>query len=199
MIKDIKDPTLKKPTPAEFKVADNNTPLFQFFIEALKDIYWAEKQLLIALPKLEAAATTNELTLAFGEHLSQTRDHITRLEQVFEIAGQPAEAKTCFAMQGLLKEADSIVEETDEGSMTRDAAIILAAQKVEHYEIATYGSLTEYAKTLGMNDAHGLLQLTLDEERMTDQGLTLIAQNKINWEAELEDETDGSTTRRNSL
>lgn len=199
MSKDIKDPSLKKPTPAGFGVAQGNTPLFAFFIEALKDIYWAEKQLLLALPKMEAAATTNELTLAIGEHLSETRGHIKRLEQVFEIAGQPAEAKTCFAMQGLLKEADSIVEETDEGSMTRDAAIIMAAQKVEHYEIATYGSLTEYAKTLGLNDARGLLQLTLDEERMADQGLTLIAQNKINWEAELEDVTEGSPIRRNSL
>jgi ferritin-like metal-binding protein YciE len=182
----IKDPSLKKPTPAQRIIAGDNSPLFWFFIEGLKDIYWAEKQLLLALPKMEAAATTNELTLAIGEHLSQTNGHIKRLEQVFDIVRLPAEAKVCFAMQGLLKEADSIVEETDEGSMTRDAAIIMAAQKVEHYEIATYGSLTEYAKTLGLNEAHGLLQLTLDEERMADQGLTLIAQNKINWEAELE-------------
>lgn len=87
------------------------------------------------------------------------------------------------------------MEETAEGSMTRDAAIIMAAQKVEHYEIATYGSLTEYAKTIGRNDVKGLLQLTLDEERMADQGLTLIAQNKINWEAELEDVEEKQNTR----
>ena len=90
-------------------------------------------------------------------------------------------------MEGLVKEGDSILEETEEGSMTRDAAIIMACQKVEHYEIATYGSLVEYSKTLGLNEARGLLQLTLDEERMADQGLTLIAQNKVNWESEVED------------
>ncbi len=192
MKKDIKDPSLKKPTPAEYGVAEGNSPLFLFFIEGLKDIYWAEKQLLEALPKMEAAATTNELMLAISEHLSQTQGHIKRLEKVFEIVGQPAKGKTCFAMQGLIREAVSIMEETDEGSMTRDAAIIMAAQKVEHYEISTYGSLTEYAKTLGLNDAHGLLQLTLDEERMADQGLTMIAQNKINWEAELENVEEAS-------
>ncbi|HEV7783292.1 MAG TPA: ferritin-like domain-containing protein [Chitinophagaceae bacterium] len=192
MAKDIKDPTLKKPTPVSFGAEKGNSPLFKFFIEGLKDIYWAEKQLIVALPKMEAAATTNELTLAVGEHLAQTNNHVRRLEKIFAIIGHPAEGKVCFAMQGLLKEADSIVEETDEGSMTRDAAIIMAAQKVEHYEIATYGSLTEYAKLLGLNDVHGLLQLTLDEERMTDQGLTLIAQNKINWEAELEEVSEGS-------
>ena len=187
MSKDIKDPSLKKPTPAEYGVAESSSPLFQFFIEGLKDIYWAEQQLLAAIPRMEAAATTNELMNAMSKHLSETQDHIKRLENVFSIIGEPAEGKVCFAMQGLIKEAESIMEETDEGSMTRDAAIIMAAQKVEHYEIATYGSLTEYAKTLGLNDAHGLLQLTLDEERMADQALTLIAQNKINWEAELED------------
>lgn len=186
MAKDIKDPTLKKPTPAEYGVAEGNSPLFQFFIEGLKDIYWAEQQLLEAIPKMEAAATTNELMNALSKHLSETKGHVKRLEQVFSIIGEPAKGKVCFAMQGLIKEAESIMEETDEGSATRDAAIIMAAQKVEHYEIATYGSLMEYAKTLGLQDARGLLQLTLDEERMTDHGLTLIAQNKINWEAERE-------------
>ena len=186
MLKDIKDPTLKKPTPAGLGITDRNSSLFQFFIEELKDIYWAEQQLLQVLPKLEAAATTNELMLAISKHLSETRGHVARLEKVFQIVGQPPEGKTCFAMQGLIKEAESILDDTDEGSMTRDAAIIMSTQKVEHYEIATYGSLTEYAKTLGMNDAHGLLQLSLDEERMADQTLTLIAQNKINWEADFE-------------
>jgi ferritin-like metal-binding protein YciE len=183
---DIKDPGLKKPTPAEFRFDKANSRLFQFFIEGLKDIYWAEQQLIEALTKMEAAATTTELILAISVHLNQTNGHIKRLEKVFQIAGHNPEAKVCFAMEGLVKEANSILEETDDGSMTRDAAIIMAAQKMEHYEIATYGSLTEYAKTLGLNDAHGLLQLTLDEERMADQGLTVIAQNKINWEAERE-------------
>jgi ferritin-like metal-binding protein YciE len=200
MLKDIKDPALKKPTPAEPGFKRVNTPLFQFFLEALKDIYWAEQQLIQALPEMEVAATSNELKSAISEHLIETNGHINRLAKVFKIAGQAAEGKVCFAMQGLIKEARSIVEETAEGSMTRDAAIILAAQKVEHYEIATYGALTEYAKTLGLNDAHGLLQLTLDEERMADQGLTLIAQNKINWESELEGvQQSGEGLRRSSL
>jgi ferritin-like metal-binding protein YciE len=187
MANNIKDPKLKKPTPVEYVIAGSNSLLKKFFIDALKDIYWAEKELLKALPKMKAATTTGELTEAIGEHISQTKGHVKRLEKVFELIGEPPEAKVCFAMQGLVKEGDSIVEETEEGSMTRDAAIIMAAQKVEHYEIATYGSLVEYAKTLGLNEAHGILQLTLEEERMTDQGLTLIAQNKINWEAELEE------------
>jgi len=197
MSKDIKDPSLKKPTPAQFHVAEGNSQLFQFFIEALKDIYWAEQQLLEALPKMEASATTKELMLAIREHHIQTQGHVKRLEKVFSIIGQPAKGKVCFAMQGLIKEAESILDETDEGSITRDAAIIMAAQKVEHYEIATYGSLTEYKKTIGLKDAHGLLQLTLDEERMADQGLTLIAQNKINWEAVLEDAEHTSEFRNN--
>ena len=187
MVKDIKDPSLKKPTPANPGIEAGNSPLFGFFIDTVKDIYWAEQQLLEALPKMEAAATSDELKMAVTEHLAETKGHVKRLEKVFAIAGERTEGKVCFAMQGLIKEAESIMDETEEGSMTRDAAIILAAQKVEHYEIATYGALTEYAKTLGLNDAHGLLQLTLDEERMADQGLTLIAQNKINWEAELEE------------
>jgi ferritin-like metal-binding protein YciE len=186
MANNVKDPKLKKPTPAENSGAGSNSPLKKFFIDALKDIYWAEKELLRALPKMQAATTTDELTQSIREHIGQTKGHVKRLEKVFNLVDHPAEAKICFAMQGLIREGDSIVEETEEGSMTRDAAIIMAAQKVEHYEIATYGSLVEYAKTLGLNEAHGILQLTLDEERMTDQGLTLIAQNKINWEAELE-------------
>lgn len=187
MSKDIKDPTLKKPTPATTDAPGNKSLLFQFFIEALKDIYWAEQQLVHALHKMKAAASTNELTIAFGEHIAQTKGHIKRLEKVFGIVGQPAEGKVCFAMEGILKEAYSIIEETEAGSITRDAALIMGAQKIEHYEITTYGSLTEFSKTLALNDAHGLLHSTLDEERLTDQGLTLIAQNKINWEAELED------------
>ena len=186
MTNDIKDPSLKKPTPAKAGVEQGNTPMRNFFIAALKDIYWAEQELVKSLPKMQQAASTTELQQAFEKHLKETNVHVQRLQEVFKLLDTPAEAKLCHAMQGLLKEAGSIIEETREGSMTRDAGIILAAQKVEHYEIATYGSLTEYAKTLGMQAVHGILQLTLDEERMTDQGLTLIAQNKINWEADLE-------------
>lgn len=105
MEKNIKNPTLKKPTPAEFGVAAGSTQLFQFFVEGLKDIYWAEQQLLVALPKMEVAATTNELMNAISEHFSQTKTHVTRLEKVFQMIGHKAEAKVCFAMQGLIRKA----------------------------------------------------------------------------------------------
>jgi ferritin-like metal-binding protein YciE len=192
MEQNIKAPELKKPTPA-VPVKQSGSPLQLFFVEALKDIYWAEKELTNALPKMIMAATTTELMAAIEEHLAETENHVLRLEEIFGILGKPAETKICFAMQGLLKEAESIVAETNDGSVTRDAALIMAAQKVEHYEIATYGSLVEYAKTLGYNDIHGILQTTFEEERMADQGLTLIAQNKINWEAEI---TDGLARRK---
>jgi ferritin-like metal-binding protein YciE len=196
MANEEKDPALKMPAPARYGWAEGNSPLEKFFIEALKDIYWAEKQLLNALPKMQKATTTEELNRAIGEHITQTEQHVKRIEKVFEICGRQAVAKKCFVMEGLMKESDSIVEETEEGTMTRDAAVILAAQKVEHYEIATYGGLVEYARTLGLNEAHGLLQATLDEEKAADQGLTAIAQNGINWEAEIEDVKDESAALR---
>ncbi|MEP7377091.1 MAG: ferritin-like domain-containing protein [Chitinophagaceae bacterium] len=167
-----------------------NTQLEKYFTDSLKDIYWAEKHLTKALPKMKKAATTEELKSAIGEHLTQTEEHVTRLEQVFELMGKKAQAKKCDAMDGLLKEGDSIVEETEDGSMTRDVGIIMAAQKVEHYEIATYGGLVQLAKTMGMDEAAGILAQTLEEEKQTDQGLTDIAENNINWEAEQEGESE---------
>jgi len=101
--------------------------------------------------------------------------------------GKKAQAKKCDAMEGLVKEGESVVEETEEGTMTRDVGIIIAAQKVEHYEIATYGGLVQLAKTMGMDEAAGILEQTLEEEKQTDRGLTEIAENNINWEAEQED------------
>ena len=167
-----------------------NTQLEKFFTDSLKDLYWAEKHLTKALPKMKKAATTDELKSAIEEHLSQTEEHVTRLEQVFELMGKKAQAKKCDAMEGLIKEGESIVEETEDGSMTRDVGIIMAAQKVEHYEIASYGGLVQLAKTMGMDEAAGILEQTLEEEKQTDQGLTEIAENNINWEAEQEDETE---------
>lgn len=167
-----------------------NTQLEKFFTDSLKDLYWAEKHLTKALPKMKKAATTDELRSAIEEHLSQTEEHVTRLEQVFELMGKKAQAKKCDAMEGLIKEGESIVEETEDGSMTRDVGIIMAAQKVEHYEIASYGGLVQLAKTMGMDEAAGILEQTLEEEKQTDQGLTEIAENNINWEAEQEDETE---------
>lgn len=170
----------------EQKEPVSNSELQTFFVDTLKDIYWAEKHLTKALPKMQKSATTPQLQEAIETHLGQTMEHVTRLEQVFEIVGEKPVAKKCDAMEGLTKEGDSIIEETEDGSMTRDAAIILAAQKVEHYEIATYGGLVEYARILGYDDAVDILQSTLDEEKETDKLLTGIAENDINWKAEQE-------------
>jgi ferritin-like metal-binding protein YciE len=163
-----------------------NTQLEKFFIDTLKDIYWAEKHLTKALPKMQKAATTEELQAAIGEHITQTEEHISRLEQVFEMMGKKAQAKKCDAMEGLVKEGETVIEETEDGSMTRDVGIIVSAQKVEHYEIATYGSLVQLAKTMGLDEAAEIFEQTLAEEKQTDEGLTAIAENNINWEAELE-------------
>lgn len=167
-----------------------NTQLEKLFHDAIKDIYWAEKALTKALPKMQKAATTEELKSAIEEHIGQTEGQIDRLEQVFEIMGKKPQAKKCDAMEGLIKEGESVVEETEDGSMTRDAGIIMAAQKVEHYEIATYGTLVQLATTLGMEDAAEILAETLEEEKQTDEGLTDIAENNINWAAEQEGEGD---------
>ena len=166
-----------------------NSQLQKLFEDSLKDIYWAEKNLTKALPKMQKAATTEELKNAIEEHLAQTENQVTRLEQVFELIGKKAQAKKCDAMEGLIKEGESIVEETEEGSMTRDVGIIMAAQKIEHYEIATYGGLAQIATTMGLDEAADLLNETLDEEKETDQLLTEIAENNINWEAEQETES----------
>jgi ferritin-like metal-binding protein YciE len=161
--------------------------LEEFMVETLKDLYWAEKHLIKALGKMIKSATTEELKSAFDEHKTQTETHVTRLDKAFEMMGRKSQAKKCEAMEGLTKEAESIIEETEKGTMTRDVALIIAAQKVEHYEIATYGGLVQLAKTTGMEDMAELLQETLDEEKETDQLLTQIAENNLNWEAEQEE------------
>ena len=162
--------------------------LEKFFVDELKDIYWAEKHLVKALRKLKKAATTEELQQAFEDHAAATEEHVSRLEQVFEMFGKKAQAKKCEAMDGLTKEADSIVEDTEEGTMTRDVGLIIAAQKVEHYEIATYGSLVQLANTMNLSEISEILEQTLQEEKETDELLTYIAENDINMEAEMEGE-----------
>src|SRR3982751_3731606 len=161
----------RKTKNAEASSQNENSQLQKFFVDSLKDIYWAEKHLTKALPKMQKAATTEELKSAIEEHIGQTEEHIKRLEQVFESMGKKAQAKKCDAMEGLVKEGESIVEETEDGSMTRDVGIIMAAQKVEHYEIATYGGLVQLAMTMGMDDAADILHQTLEEEKQTDAGL----------------------------
>lgn len=180
----------KSKTQSKAGAGANNTQLETFFIDSLKDIYWAEKHLMKALPKMEKAATTDELKEAINEHLAQTEEHVSRLEQVFEMLDRKPQAKRCEAMEGLIKEGESIVEETEDGSMTRDAAIIIASQKIEHYEIATYGGLVQLARTMGQEDIAGILEETLEEEKQTDLNLTEIAENSINWAAEQEDDAE---------
>jgi ferritin-like metal-binding protein YciE len=160
--------------------------LQKFFYDSLKDIYWAEKHLTKALPKMSKKATSEELVSALEEHLEVTEEHIARLEQVFELLGKKAQAKKCEAMEGLTKEAESVMEETEDGSSTRDVGIIISAQKVEHYEIAAYGGLAQLAKTMGLDEVAGILGQTLEEEKQADENLTMIAENNINIQAEEE-------------
>jgi ferritin-like metal-binding protein YciE len=161
--------------------------LRDFFEDGLKDIFWAEHALTKALPKMAKNATSSKLIHAFEHHLKETEEHITRLEKVFESLGLKAVGKKCDAMDGLLKEADGIMAETEFG-VVRDAAMIAAAQKVEHYEIATYGTLRAYAVTLGESKAVTLLAKTLEEEKKADVALTEIALADINIEAAHADE-----------
>ena len=158
----------------------------EFFVDELKDIYWAEKHLAKALPKMKKAATSPELAEAFDKHTEETNTHIATLEQVFALLEEKAQGKKCDAMEGLLKEAEGIIEDTDEGTMIRDAGLILAAQKVEHYEIATYGTLVVFAKNMGHTDVAELLQCTLDNEKATDVALTKVAESFINEQAAAE-------------
>lgn len=166
--------------------ANHSSEFEKFFVDQLKDIYWAEKHLTKALPKMQKAATSEELQQAIEDHLVQTEEHISRLEQVFEQLGKKAQAKKCDGMEGLVKEGEHIVEETEDGTMLRDAGIIISAQKVEHYEISAYGSLITLAKTMGQNEIADILAQTLEEEKETDALLTQLAENNINEEAEEE-------------
>ncbi len=167
--------------PVESKIAatseDKETGLQKLFADSIKDIYWAENHLVKSLPKLINASASTELQSALQEHLTVTEEHVTRLEQVFEILGKKPQAKKCDAMEGLSKEAEGIIESTDSGTAARDQGIIMAAQKTEHYEIATYGGLSQLAKTLGYADISDILEETLAEEKEADLILTTIAQN----------------------
>ena len=156
--------------------------LMKLFEDSLKDIYWAEKALVKALPKMIKKATAQELVTAIENHLTETEDQVKKVEQVFELIGKKATAKKCDAMAGLIEEAEGIMEETEEGAM-RDAGIIAAAQKVEHYEIATYGTLCTFADTLGLKDAVKVLESILKQEKAADTKLTEVAVSTINIQA----------------
>jgi len=159
--------------------------LQELYMEQLRDVYDAEHQLLEALPILARAAGTEDLTQAFERHLVHTQQHIQRLQQVFDYVGTEPRRKTCAAMQGLLYEAREIIQQSGDPH-TRDAALIAAAQRIEHYEIAAYGTLSAYADELAHSDAHTLLQETLNEEKNMDQALTALALTSINQSARVE-------------
>ncbi len=152
--------------------------LEKLFIQELKDLYSAENQLLEALPKMASAASNKELKQGFEKHLEETKEHVSRLEQIFEdLDGKPTGEK-CEAMEGLIEEGEEFVEADGDDSV-KDAALISAAQKVEHYEIASYGTVRTFAKHLGNDRAQKLLQQTLDEEAKTDQKLTQLAEKDV--------------------
>jgi ferritin-like metal-binding protein YciE len=160
--------------------------LHELFVDELKDIYDAEKQLTKALPKMAKAADSPDLRAAFEEHLEITRMQVNRLEEVFKSLGMAARGKTCEGMKGLIEEGQEMMEEIEKGP-TLDAALISSAQKVEHYEIASYGTLATFAEIMGHQDAKDLLGQTLDEEKEADEKLTQVA-GQINFEADAEGE-----------
>lgn len=163
-----------------------NSKFHQLFVDALKDIYWAEKALVKALGKMAKAATSEELADAILTHQEQTKEQVSRLERVFESVGETAKAKKCPAMEGLIEEGQEVIEDTDEDSAVRDAGLIMCSQKIEHYEIATYGSLRTLAAKMGHDEAAQLLEQTLNEEKETDVLLTQLAESSINEEAAAE-------------
>ena len=175
--------------------------LRDLYVEELRDLYNAEVQLVKALPKMAKAAAAPELRAAFEEHLEETRNQVSRLENIFESLSESAKGKKCKAMEGLISEGAEIIDE-DGDSAVKDAALIAAAQRVEHYEIAGYGCARTFARLLGYSDAEALLQETLDEEGEADKKLTELAESVINIEAaegeeDSEDEEESSGKKGN--
>jgi ferritin-like metal-binding protein YciE len=156
--------------------------LEDLFVHELKDLYSAEKQLLKALPKMAKAASSDQLRDGFEEHLEQTKGHVERLETIFDQLGKSPRAAKCDAMEGLVEEGQKMIDEDAEPHV-KDAGLIAAAQRVEHYEIAGYGTARTFARLLGHSEAEDLLQQTLDEEKETDERLTELAESEINVEA----------------
>ncbi|HEX8039726.1 MAG TPA: ferritin-like domain-containing protein [Chryseosolibacter sp.] len=180
------------------KVEKNGSMLEDYFMDALKDIYWAEKALTRALPKMSRSATSKELKKAFDQHLEVTKKQVGRLEKVFGLMGRKAQAKKCEAMKGLIEESEGIISETKDDTFTRDAALIITAQKVEHYEIAAYGGLVQLARTMNKKGVANTLAVTLGEEKRTDELLTRIAEKSINVEA-AQEEPEGTPSLKESF
>ena len=173
---------------ATARTPEAESALKAFFIDELKDIYWAEKNLATSLPKLIKGVTSEDFKNTITTHLKETQNQVGRLESVFAAIGEKAAAKKCLVMEGLLKEATELLEDTDKGTEVRDVAIISAAQKVEHYEIASYGTLRTLAGTLGYSEAQSPLDETLSEEKNADSLLTQVAENYVNEAAAQETE-----------
>jgi ferritin-like metal-binding protein YciE len=162
--------------------ACDDTGLHELFVSELRDILWAEQHLLKALPKMEKAAHSADLKEAFANHLGETEEHVERLKEIFSLLGLSVRAEKCEAMEGLLKEGDDMMKGFKD-SPALDSALITSAQKIEHYEIATYGCLRTFAERLGLEESVELLQETLDEEGNADKTLTEIAESMANEEA----------------
>ena len=171
--------------------ASIDSKLQEFFVNELKDLLWAEKKLVDTLPKMEEAATSTELREAFHSHLAETEGHVHRLEQIFGTLGLEPDTTKCDAMDGIVDEGEEIISDTDKGTATRDVGLIFAGQKVEHYEIASYGGMVNLANTLGYTQAASILTLTLEEEKAADVLLTQIAENNVNYEAAGEEKEKG--------
>jgi ferritin-like metal-binding protein YciE len=176
--------TKSKGNPAD---SEMDSMLEKFFKDEIKDIYWAEKHLVKTLPKMAKASTSAELKEAFNNHLEETKVHVERLEHVFDLLEEKVQAKKCEAMEGITKEGESIIDDTETGTSTRDVGLILAGQKVEHYEISTYGGLAQLARNLGREDVAELLEQTLEEEKAADELLTTVAEESVNYAAAQEE------------
>lgn len=168
--------------PTAKKANGNNKDLEDLFLDGLKDIYYAEKKILKALPKMAKGASEEQVSAAFEKHLAETEEQVERLEEVFEILGAAARGKTCPAIDGILEEGSEILQEY-KGSTSLDAGLVGAAQAVEHYEIARYGTLIAWATTLGKDDVVALLNATLEEEKATDEALTALGEAGVNERA----------------
>lgn len=160
-----------------------NSKLNEFFMDQLKDIYWAEQKLVKTLPKMSEAAHSDALRDAFDKHLEETEEHVRRLEQVFSLLGEEPKAVECPALKGIVKEGEEIIDETEDNTAQRDVGLIFAGQKAEHYEIATYGGLVQLARDMGQAQVADLLSKTLGEEKKANEKLTELATSGINREA----------------
>lgn len=166
-------------TNTKNQTASESASFRKFFIEEIKDIYWAEKHLIGGMKKMKKAATSPQLAEAFAKHIEESEGQVERLKRVFEMLGKRPQAKKCEAMDGIVAEAEEVIADTEKDTYTRDAALIMAAQKAEHYEIASYGTLKYYAQLMGEDEIADELDATLREEKNTDELLTCLTEEGV--------------------